>query len=87
MYPVRRLNQIRELEFFLFRGVPEEAETVFERDSNAYVDQRTTRRSLMVGPSSETSLTRNGICVGEVKIDTETGELSITEGPSDPTGP
>lgn len=39
------LNQsFRQLERFLFRGAPERAESTYERDSNAYVNDRITGR-------------------------------------------
>ena len=78
MYPLSRLRDIRSLELFLFGGVPETAEQMYERDSHPYTDIRTTRRGVSMGKNPRQ---QDGIIVERVKINLKTGETCFEDVP------
>lgn len=55
MYSLKRFNDITEMEFFLFGGVPETPEPVFERDVQGHSELRRSR-----GVSPLEDYTRSG---------------------------
>ncbi len=75
MYPLSRLRQIRELDFFLFRGIPEAPDQTFERDSNSFGDSRSTRRPLGA-VSTEHDVQSESDAVEQIELDLDTGTLS-----------
>jgi hypothetical protein len=76
MYPIKRIRDIRSHELFLFGGVPESAESMYERDSNPYTEIRTTRRSICSATSNKHSA---GNGVERVTLNFETGEVTIID--------
>jgi hypothetical protein len=77
MSTLERLKDIRELEFFLFGGIPESPEFMFERDSHNHVDVRRTRRGLT--KYSELNVTGQGEMTAIIEIDPASGLLTVLE--------
>lgn len=75
MCSVDRLRDIRAFEFFLFGGIPEAPESMFERDSHNLVDLRRTRRGL--ADESESFIGEEGVTTAVIEIDPSTGVLTI----------
>ena len=75
MSTLERLKDIRELEFFLFGGIPEAPEFMFERDSHNHVDVRKTRRGL--ASESEFFVGEQGEVTAIIEIDPATGAMTI----------
>jgi len=75
MCSIDRLRDIRALEFFLFGGIPESAESMFERDSHNHFDVRKTRRGL--AGDDDSLLAESGLVVGVIEVDPRTGAVSI----------
>ena len=73
---MRRLRQIRRLEYLVFGGVPEAPEPMFERDGNPHAEGRLTGRALGGVDHSTADLeTADGI----LQFDPETGILREIE--------
>jgi hypothetical protein len=75
MCSLDRLKDIRAFEFFLFGGIPEAPESMFERDSHNHVDVRRTRRGL--ADESESFVGEAGEVNAIIEIDPATGALKI----------
>jgi len=71
-----RIRDIMELEVFLFGGVPEMPEPVYERDSHTHSQVRTTRTPIEASalPNNEA----NEVSMGYVEMDLATGELTFS---------
>lgn len=76
MYPLNRLRVIRSFELFLFGGVPDSAEQMYERETNPIAEIRFTRSTLNSDGPSQTD---KGRVVEYIEFDPETGELTITD--------
>lgn len=78
MYPSDRDRDIRELEALVFGGVPETPQPVFERDTYAYSEVRTTRQGLC---TSSGSFRRHpdGLTLGRIKLNVHTEELEFLD--------
>ena len=76
MYPIERLRDIRELELYLFGGVPEVPEPMYERDVYDHADVRLTRSSV-VGYGGRES--EQDVVVGYMEVNIETGEIYFKE--------
>lgn len=77
MCSIDRLRDIRALEFFLFGGIPEAPESMFERDSHNHVEVRRTRRGL--ADETDYFAAESGVVTAIVEIDPSTGALTITK--------
>lgn len=75
MSSVDRLKDIRALEFFLFGGIPEAPEFMFERDSQHHVDVSRTRRGFSDG--AEIFVEDPGQVIEIIEIDPATGSVCI----------
>lgn len=76
MYTVNRLRDIRELDLFLFGGIPETPEPMFERDTHSFSESRTTRCGIISTTYFEY---HEGAVVGYLAADPESGDLIISE--------
>ena len=77
------MKEIRALEFFLFGGIPEAPETMFERDSHHHAEVRRTRRGLATDP--ESFATESGSVVAIMEIDYDTGDVTLRDANADST--
>lgn len=78
MYSTDRFADILEFETFLFRGVPETAEQMFETEFFGYVDWRLTRRELIsTVPERPTETPANPLYA--LEFDPETGDVRVIE--------
>jgi hypothetical protein len=68
-----RLQDIRAFEFFLFGGIPEAAESMFERDTHHHFGVRKTRR----GVTEEPVVDDSDECISVIEVDPETGAVFI----------
>lgn len=75
MCSIDRLRDIRALEFFLFGGIPEAPESMFERDSHNHVDVRRTRRGLADEPDFHHA--ESGVVTAMIELDPATGVVTI----------
>lgn len=75
MCSLERLKEIRALEFFLFGGIPEAPESMFERDSHHHAEVRRTRRGLATDP--ETFSSEPGTVVAVIEVDYATGDVIL----------
>ena len=75
MCSVERLKEIRAVEFFLFGGIPEAPESMFERDSHHHAEVRQTRRGLATAPEAFHS--DSGITVAVIEVDYATGDVVL----------
>jgi hypothetical protein len=66
----------RKFERLLFDGIPEQPETVYERDDNGIIAWRLSGRSL----ASEEHISE-GISIGTYRYDLETGEVVYIPNP------
>lgn len=73
MYSKKRYCDIRELELFLFGGVPETAEQMYERDSYGHSEIRITRKP--ISSCQYKTDPSNAVKIGECEIDFSTGEF------------
>lgn len=77
MNSIERLRDIRAYELFLFGGVPEVPESMYERDSHGYSETRLTGKGIQASGAlmpSRTTKVRTRIAFNRA-----TGSLSITE--------
>ena len=77
MFTIDRLRDVRALEFFLFGGMPEAPESMFERDSHNHVDVRRTRRGL--ADETDSFIAETGMVTAVIEIDPATGAVTITK--------
>jgi hypothetical protein len=75
MCSIDRLRDIRALEFFLFGGIPEAAESMFERDSHHHFDVRKTRQGL--ADEYDSFVGEKGQVIGVIEVDPATGAVSV----------
>ena len=76
MYPAERLRQIRELELYLFGGIPETPEPMQERDFHGRDIDRWPR-SMDGHPNRQNNLP--GEAVGFIEYDPRTGRIRFVE--------
>ena len=84
MYPLERLREIRELELFLFGGVPETPEPTYERDVHGFSGVRFPHCDLH---DMKTESLPQGEVVGWLEYHRDTGEVVYREGTSAEEGP
>ncbi len=77
MPTLKRLRDIRELELFLFAGVPEVPESIYEVDALECAPVRTTGHRATI-KQLQRDVSKDRI-VGHVKINYETGQILIRE--------
>lgn len=71
-----RLRSVLELEVFLFGGTAETPQPVYERDAHHNRENRLTR---MEAPKHIRTPRRQGIVVGSLVADAETGEVKAVK--------
>lgn len=76
MYPRETIRDNRELELFLFGGVPETPDPVYERDFHSHSESRMTRKPMELASTSEALV---GNIVGFIVFDPATGGVSFRE--------
>ena len=80
MYSLKQLRYIRDLEFFLFSGVPEEAEEMYERDFHGHSEIRTTRRPIpALRFSQPLKEPTEELIISIININWSTGKVGISE--------
>ena len=78
MYPFERFADICDLELFLFNGVPDVAEQMYELPFQSYSEIRTTRNSIK-GTNGQRTINPNGAKVCTFQLDIETGDYVLIE--------
>ena len=78
MYPLSRVRDVRELDLFIFGGVPEIPEPNYERDIHAYSEMRTSRLNVNI-PSANFTEQAKPIEIGHLILDVEKGVFTFCD--------